>query len=963
MGSGSRVNKTNVDLPVVGDGFSFLRFSLFNLNCLLNKVADLYWFLRVNKFHIVCVTETWLTPDFPSSIVDMPGFRFFRSDSRDGVAKHGVGMYVADGCRVGRVDTSLPNVLSVTLPDLNLLVVLVYRPPSYSDNDNNALLSFLHDIRGQYELVILGDFNLPSIVWKPSTVPVAVSRIDLLFLDIFSELGLYQWVCFPTMTRSDNVLDLVLTSQSDRVVDVDSLAPFAHCDHLPVCFTYQASSLVDRGVNPPVFDWFRVNFDELNAHFLSLDWDLLMSGCDVDAVYDNFLRCVSSACARYVPLKVQTERVLPWVASVHPGLYQCLKVRWRFYKCCRARFGRNDIATVRAWFEYRLSSRNLNAGIVVAVSDYESALVRRDPKCFHHYIRNKKSDSPSVGPLFVDGSWVSDSGAMAEVLASSFASVFVGDAAVSGLFPHQLSDSLFSLPRVDPSMVYLSLANLKPSTNSGPDGVACVLLKRCAVSLSYPLALLFRLSLSQGCVPRIWKFSNVLPLFKGGVRSNPSNYRPISSTSACSKALERILNPLMIDYLSVNNILSDKQFGFLAGRSVVDQLLLTYDYVSSAYDAGFVVDVIYLDYRKAFDTVHFATLIDKMSCLGFRSPFLDWISDYLLGRRMRVVVQGSGSDFLDVGSGVPQGSVLGPTLFLIFVNAVVSGISSKFCLFADDLKLYLASSRGVYDELVVDSLQADLDMIFAKSRSWGLEFSVNKCCCMRFCRRFSDRPDLHAYSIGGSFIENVSFHKDLGVLIDDSLKFHRHIRTIVAKASGVSQSILRGTLCRSMDFMKTVFVQHIRPLLEFSSPAWNTGYVGDLRLLEGVQRRWTKKISGLENLSYSERLRRLNLYSVEGRLIRADLIQVWRVVHGYCLGLDDLFRFSHSGSVVTRGHSFKLYLPRALTECRSRFFSVRVVRLWNELPAVVVSQTSLSSFKSCLARSCPDLLFRWTAGN
>ena len=166
-------------------------------------------------------------------------------------------------------------------------------------------------------------------------------------------------------------------------------------------------------------------------------------------------------------------------------------------------------------------------------------------------------------------------------------------------------------------------------------------------------------------------------------------------------------------------------------------------------------------------------------------------------------------------------------------------------------------------------------------------------------------------------------HKDLGVWVDCELKFHSHIRETAMKASGVGYGILKGTLCRSPEFMRAVFITHIRPILDYSSVVWNTGYVGDLRLLEGVQRRWTKEISGFRDLSYSERLFALKLYSIKGRLLRADLIMVYKILHGLCPDLDHLF--VKSVNTVTRGHSLKLIIPRWETEVRARFFSIRVL--------------------------------------
>ena len=202
---------------------------------------------------------------------------------------------------------------------------------------------------------------------------------------------------------------------------------------------------------------------------------------------------------------------------------------------------------------------------------------------------------------------------------------------------------------------------------------------------------------------------------------------------------------------------------------------------------------------------------------------------------------------------------------------------------------------------------------------------------------------LTTYFISTLLVPNKTCFRDLGILVDDSLKFHQHIKEVFCKASGVANTFLRGTICRTQTFMMQVFIAHIRPIIDFGSVLWNTGYIGDLKLLESVQRRWTKQIDGFADLTYAERLSRLNLFSIKGRLLRADLIMVWKVMNGLCPHLSSLFvRLEHGR---TRGHSKRIFLPLYTTDVRARFFSIRVISLWNSLPEEAVSSTSVHAFK------------------
>ena len=199
---------------------------------------------------------------------------------------------------------------------------------------------------------------------------------------------------------------------------------------------------------------------------------------------------------------------------------------------------------------------------------------------------------------------------------------------------------------------------------------------------------------------------------------------------------------------------------------------------------------------------------------------------------------------------------------------------------------------------------------------------------------------------------------DLGVRVDTTLRFHEHVREVANKASGLASNLLRSTCNRDPDFMRQLFISHVRPILEYCSCLWNTGYRGDLRLLESVQRSWTKKIYGFEELPYSERLSRLDLFSVRGRLLRYDLIKVWKIFAGES-PISPLDLFTMAPNVGTRGHRYKISHERCRLSCRANFFSVRVVSLWNSLPESAVTCQTVESFKGHLHSHLGEALFEF----
>lgn len=301
--------------------------------------------------------------------------------------------------------------------------------------------------------------------------------------------------------------------------------------------------------------------------------------------------------------------------------------------------------------------------------------------------------------------------------------------------------------------------------------------------------------------------------------------------------------------------------------------------------------------------------------------------------------------------------MIGPLLFLIVINYLGGGLTCKHKMFADDLKLYMHKPNKMSEMGACRELQDDIDVLFDVSSSWGLKFAPSKCVHLRF-KRGSAEDEGALYRLGNATITRVASHKDLGVVVDEDLRFHTHIRQIAGKAGGVASNLLKSTICRSASFMVTLFQSDVRPLLDFASQVWFTGFLSDVRLIESVQRRWTKQVDGCSEMPYNERLRVLNLFSIKGRLIRADLIQCYKIFNNLSpLAPSDLFILAPQAG--TRGHLHKIFVMRSATEARRRFFSSRVVNMWNSLPESVVTSSSLSQFKAGLLACNQDAMYSY----
>ena len=523
---------------------------------------------------------------------------------------------------------------------------------------------------------------------------------------------------------------------------------------------------------------------------------------------------------------------------------------------------------------FNAACQTLRQSIISCQRNYEQHLSnhrKTKPKLFHSYIRKKKTARPSVGPLRINGQLSDDPQDMANQFVNAFATVFTTDSP-DNPSPHQQSPAVIDDVDFTVSDVENQLKSLKTYSAMGPDKIHPVLLKQCAHTLARPFYLLFKSSLVSGSVPTSWKHSSVIPIFKKGPKTDPLNYRPISLTPIPCKTMERIITKTLYGFLESHLILDDAQYGFRSGRSVTDQLLLTYNKITQWYDAGHTVDLILFDFVKAFDRVHHETLLAKLAELGISGNLYRWIESFLANRTMSVSIKDIQSWVELVASGVPQGSVIGPLLFLIFINHLGATLTCNYMMFADDLKLYIHHPNKLSPPQISQELQDNINRLSSIAASWGLKFAPEKCVHLHFKRGLEDAP-APQYKLDGTNLKTPASHQDLGVTIDTSLRFHPHIRTAANKAGGVATNLLKSTVCRSPSFMTTLLISDIRPILDFASPVWNTRFEGDTHLLESVQRRWTKEVCGLSPLSYEERLIRLNLLSMRGRLLRADLIQ------------------------------------------------------------------------------------------
>jgi hypothetical protein len=457
-------------------------------------------------------------------------------------------------------------------------------------------------------------------------------------------------------------------------------------------------------------------------------------------------------------------------------------------------------------------------------------------KQFWSFIKKLKKDSTGIPALKDRGTLISDNIQKAELLNNQFKSVFTKEDMASMPDP-----SPCTLPPIGDIQISIQgiqklLENQNPNKATGPDCIPPRILKELAPELAPILSFIFQTSLDTGQLPQDWKLAHISPIYKKGERTKASNYRPVSLTSVPCKILEHVVHSHIMKYFDTHNILTCQQHGFRKAHSCETQLIQTIHDFATSRNNNVQTDVVIMDFSKAFDVVPHNRLLLKLSQYGVGGKVKRWIAAFLKDRTQRVVVGGDHSQWTRVESGVPQGTVLGPLLFLAYINDLPDNIHSTVRLFADDCVIYNNISSANDAKL----LQNDLETLTTWERKWQMKFNCEKCFVLRIPA--SRSPIITNYRLGNSILEETRTHTYLGVDIQDDLKWNTHINRVTAKASKTLGFVRRNLGSCTKDIKTQAYFTLVRPTVEYCSAVWDP-YTSELIHKVGkIQRRAARMV-------------------------------------------------------------------------------------------------------------------------
>ena len=942
-------------------------------------------FAKVESALAMVVTETWLSADVLSAEVGIQGYNLHRAD-RTGRVRGGVGIYVRDDLTVLSVkafSNSAVEFLVLKVRELEMVLVGIYRPPDTKAEEWEDALSSLEesvDIAQAHStkystVVVAGDLNFPTIKWSQQSRPESrhhTGTQEASLIRFMSNLFLEQVVHTPT--RLHNTLDLVMSNTRSTFCNVKVTVNLDFSDHS--CVSAYLTTGLQRKVREAPRNLYstkvstyalskadKEDWDKYADYLQNKDWEEISADLRVEEKISALNSVIESALEVSIPVsrgKLPGNRIPKEARKL---MMRKAAISSRLLKT------RSGATLLRLSEELKFVEKELSVLYMTDRRRKEKEVagnIVTNPAAFYKYAKSFSRDKATVGPLLdKDSNPVTDSANMAEILSKQYCNMFsqprhsVPQASPEDvLVPGSLVRAREKLEavRVTHESVQVAVTQLSSSAAPGPDGVAAICIKQGGWFVVNALVDIFSQSLEEEQAPDSMKLAFISPIWKGDERTLPSSYRPVALTNHYSKLLERVLRPAMVEHLEAVGALDDSQHGARAGRSTLSQLLVQYQAVLQHLEDGENCEVVYLDFAKAFDKVDLGILLRKLHMWGIQGSLWKWLASFLLGRIQAVRVGDTLSNWESTISGVPQGSVLGCLLFLVFISDlgedIPSSSSTTILKYVDDTKL-IAPIKTIEE---VEALQAHLETLYTwqarNNMKWnGQKFQVLRMGAMEDVRNSTClfTPEM------AEPIKEEDNVKDLGILMDSDANFHAQRSASVAKTSQKAGWVLRTFLTREIPLLRTLWKSLVQPHLDYASQLWFPCLnARDQEEMEAPLRAFTRRMEGLRDMSYWDRLTESGLQSAERRAERYKVVYMWKLAKGLVpnFGVEIHQAEGRQGGLLFR-------IPpisgsrSSIRTLKDRSLAVEGPRLFNSLPSWM-RDTSVS--KDCFKARLDSLL-------
>lgn len=876
-----------------------MTLSIYYQNCrgLRTKLANTMKNILVCDFDIICLTETWLIDSINTCELFGTGFKYFvyRKDRDLGHygKSDGGGVLLAIKTKLSSI---LLNVSDTKCEDLTIRVnisgniffclTVAYFPPEsnleYYEDFFERQSRIINDVYASDSHYVIGDFNKSGIEWstvshhtflKPTKFQ---GEIPELMIQNFCFFNLYQ---FNSIRNHQNkLLDLILSNSKENSIsvsrDINPISLPVDDYHPPINITITVEQLTFvREIPIEKLNFFKANYDEVNVRLHNCDWDLLLTG-GINEITNKFYNVIQAIISELIPKKMLKSRDYPIYFSHE--LIQLLKNKSLAHRRWK-RF--HSQADYKIFSKLRSEAKSMMERDEVNYIDSIENNITQKPKYFWQFTKDRRMTNSYPNTMKFQNCTSSNPVDISNLFANYFKSVYKkpNTTYVQQILPSQnVGAQLFHISFTEADILSC-LNQLNTNKGAGPDNIPNVFIRNCSTNFSKPLSFIFNLSLNLGICPDKFKDSTITPIYKSGDRSEISNYRPISILNGFSKILERLLHATIYEHVSP--YLNDNQHGFVKRRSTVTNLSVFVDFLAESLDSNTQVDAIYTDFAKAFDKLNIDILLSKLSSFGLSGSILSWFETYLKDRKQCIKFGGAISETIIPSSGIPQGSLLGPLLFVIFINDLPNTLLSRNLAYADDFKLF----RQIHALNDCFLLQSDL----SKLNNWcalnDLDLNIDKCVIITYTRKMN--VIIYDYVIDNHYLERVDEVKDLGILLDGKLCFDKHINYIFRKCNKLLGFIFRACVnFKSHRSFLHLYNSLVRPILEYGSVIWNPIYKVYISKIERIQRKFTRQLyykMRYRRVSYEDRLHNLNMKSLAYRRLINDEIFLFKIINGH----------------------------------------------------------------------------------